>query len=84
MKLKVITIGLALLTGAAIGLKSIFSNPVDEYNALLLENIEALAQEENDSQMIECYDIGTVNCPQKDVKVLHVEYFSLRDKVSLY
>ncbi len=84
MKLKVITIGLALLTGAVIGLKSVFNAPTDEYKGLLLENIEALAQEENETGIPDCWGEGSVNCPKEEKTSERVKYFSLRDKVSLY
>ena len=84
MKSKIIIIGLALLSGVAINLRSLFNDPVDEYNALLFKNIEALAQEENEAGISDCWGNGSVNCPQEGKTGKRVKYFSLRDKVSLY
>lgn len=84
MKFKIIIIGATLLLGTFIGLKSTFNTSVDEYNVLLLENIEALAQEENEAKGPICYGNGSVKCPQEGKTGDFVRYFSLRDEVSLY
>lgn len=84
MKSKIIIIGLALLSGVAINLRSLFNDPVDEYNALLLENIEALAQEENEIEKVICLGNGSIYCPKDGKTGEHVKYLSIRDKVSLY
>lgn len=48
-------------------------------NALLLENVEALAGGEYDDT-IECWGDGTVDCPYTDVKVEYVfGGYSLKD-----
>ncbi|MBR2360657.1 MAG: hypothetical protein IKJ42_00920 [Bacteroidaceae bacterium] len=84
MKSKIIIIGLAFLSGTVISLRSIFNTPVDDYNVLLLENIEALAQEENETGVPDCWGNGSVDCPQEGKTGERVRYLSLRDKVSLY
>lgn len=84
MKFKIIIIGATLLLGTFIGLKSTFNTSVDEYNVLLLENIEALAQEENENWSVDCVHTGSVVCPKGGKRVSSVYYFSIRDKVSLY
>ena len=83
MKSKIIIIGLTLLSGAFIGLKSTFNTSVDEYNALLLENIEALAQEENEIEKVICLGNGSIYCPKDGKTGEHVKYLGIRDKVSL-
>ena len=84
MKLKFIIIGLTFLSGTAVSLRSLFNDPVDEYNALLFENIEALAQEEVGVEGIDCRGNGSIDCPNKEGTGKRIRYFSLRDKVSLY
>lgn len=84
MKSKIIIIGLTFLSGTVISLRSMFNDPMDEYRGLLLENIEALAQGENENWSIDCVHTGTVVCPEGGARVLRVDYFSIRDKVSLY
>lgn len=84
MKLKIIIIGLTFLSGAVISLRSLFNNPVDEYKGLLLENIEALAQEEVEIEDVDCRGNGSIDCPNEEGTGERVRYFSLRDKVSLY
>lgn len=84
MRLKIIIIGLTFLLGTVIGLRSIFNNPVDEYKGLLLENIEALAQEENEAGVPDCMGDGSVDCPKEGETGERVKYLSIRDKVSLY
>ncbi len=56
----------------------IYSNSKKEgMNNLLLENIEALADEEYDSTA-KCYGRGSVDCPYTDIKVKYVmEGYSL-------
>lgn len=84
MKSKIIIIGLTFLSGAVISLRSLFNNPVDEYKGLLLENIEALAQEEVEIEDVDCRGNGSIDCPNEEGTGERVRYFSLRDKVSLY
>lgn len=84
MKSKIIIIGLAFLPGAFIGLKSAFNTPVDDYDVLLFENIEALAHEENETGVPVCWGDGSVDCPNEEGTGEHVKYLSIRDKVSLY
>lgn len=84
MKLKIIIIGLTFLSGTVISLRSMFNNPVDECKGLLLENIEALAQGENETEKVLCMGDGSVDCPQEGKTGERVKYLSIRDKVSLY
>lgn len=84
MKSKIIIIGLTFLSGAVISLRSLFNNPVDEYKGFLLENIEALAQEEVEIEDVDCRGNGSIDCPNEEGTGERVRYFSLRDKVSLY
>lgn len=84
MKLKFIIIGLAFFSGTTISLRSLFNDPVDEYKVLLLENIEALAQEETGVEDVDCRGNGSIDCPNEEGTGERVRYFSLRDKVSLY
>ena len=65
-------------------MRSIFNDPEDEYKGLLLENIEALAQEENETERVLCLGNGSVDCPIEGKTSEHVKYLSLRDKASLY
>ncbi len=84
MKSKIIIIGLTFLSGTVISLRSMFNDPMDEYKGLLLENIEALAQEENEAGVPDCMGDGSVDCPQEGKTGERVKYLSIRDKVSLY
>lgn len=49
-------------------------------DSLMLENVEALAEGEEDV-VIDCFDIGSVDCPYTNVKVYYVrkyENYALR------
>lgn len=50
-----------------------------EMNALMLENVEALAAGE-DASKIFCFGVGSVDCPKNKEKVAYVrQYYSLFD-----
>ena len=85
MKLKTIIVLLLFSAGALVVLKSVSKTSMDTCKDLLLENIEALAEDgENGFESVDCFSSGSVVCPEGGARVLRVEYFSVRDNVSLY
>lgn len=79
MKKKVKILVLAVLSGT-IAISSWVGNRQSvEMNALMLENVEALAAGENNSKIF-CWGIGSVDCPDNKNKVFYVyQSYSLFD-----
>lgn len=85
MKLKVIIISSVILAGAFIVFQSVFNGSTDTYRELLLENIEALADDgENELGVPNCWGEGSVDCPKEGKTGDRVKYLSIRNEVSLY
>lgn len=79
MKKKVKILVLAVLSGMVAISSWVGNRQSVEMNALMLENVEALAAGENDVKIL-CFGIGSVDCPDKKKKVAYVyQNYSLFD-----
>lgn len=74
MKKKVKILVLAVLSGMIAVSNWVGNRQSVEMNALMLENVEALAAGENNSN-IWCFGTGSVDCPRGHNKVAYVRYF---------
>ena len=79
MKKKVKILVLAVLSGMIAVSNWVGNRQSVEMNALMLENVEALAAGENEGGIL-CWGIGSVDCPNNKEKVAYVRhYYSLFD-----
>lgn len=79
MKKKVKILVLAVLSGTVAISSWVGNRQSVEMNALMLENVEALAAGENNSK-IYCWGKGSIDCPNNKEKVSYVyQNYSLFD-----